>query len=699
MLFTMLKTLRVAALFALSAVLPCIAPAASLADDAHFPSNEDLRHVRAMAQPHLSPDGRSVLIQVTDSTADGAKSHLWLVDIKQNTARQLTWSTPQDKRGEYAGRWMPDGNSLLFLAHRGDHTQLYRLPMEAGEARPYDLKIVPPVDASTLPDAIPPRKDSTPAKSEPIAVDVENYAPSPDGKLIAVLARDPETPGEKKQHDDKADAVWVNHEQHGSRLYFLNPDDEKLTPVAIPPDVHGIAWSQQGDRLIAVAEGMNDAGDLAPADNAWMVTVSDPAHPSQIKELPATIQGGVWSKDAKSYYFLAQAEKDAPPGYHDLYMFTFADNGIKNLSANLDGTIGHALPIAVGDKVLAEAQTGMQITFLRIDDGKNDMVSREPIKFNTPVVGQLNTNARQDGWVWLGASSTQPMTLFYAEKLGREPKVLNTPALLPTNWPKVPSQLVQWKNEGLSIEGLLYLPPQASSQKVPLIVDVHGGPTGAFEDGYYPFIELLVGQGWAVLRPNPRGSTGYGTAFAAANKNDLGGADYHDIMTGVDAVIAKYAIDPNKLGLMGYSYGGEMAAFVEGKTDRFKAIISGAPVIDQHSEYGTESGSYYDRWFYGKPWEHASDAWRQSPLADAGHAKTPFLLLQGEEDKTDPLGQSQEMYRALRQVGVPVEMVEYPREDHGPLAGGIFGNPSPEPWHGYDGRQRILKFFKTAFGE
>ena len=276
---------------------------------------------------------------------------------------------------------------------------------------------------------------------------------------------------------------------------------------------------------------------------------------------------------------------------------------------------------------------------------------------------------------------------------------MNAPNLLPAAWTEVPSQLVQWKNEELTIEGLLYLPPQSASHKVPLLVDVHGGPTGAWSDNYGPMSHFLLAQGWAVLRPNPRGSTGYGAAFAAANKNDLGGADYRDIMTGVDTVIAHYPIDANKLALIGYSYGGEMAGFVEGKTDRFKAIVSGAPVIDQESEYGTESNSWYDRWFYGKPWDHSADAWRQSPLANTGHAKTPFLLLQGESDKTDPLGQSQEMYRALRQAGVHVEMVQYPREDHGPLAAGMNGAPSPEPWHGYDARQRIVKFIKAAFGE
>jgi dipeptidyl aminopeptidase/acylaminoacyl peptidase len=147
---------------------------------------------------------------------------------------------------------------------------------------------------------------------------------------------------------------------------------------------------------------------------------------------------------------------------------------------------------------------------------------------------------------------------------------------------------------------------------------------------------------------------------------------------------------------MGYSYGGEMAGFVEGKSDRFKAIISGAPVIDQQSEYGTERGSWYDRWFYGKPWENAAAAWRQSPLSTVAHAKTPFLLIQGEADQSDPLGQSQEMYRALRQAGVKVEMIQYPREDHVPLAHGFVGFPSQEPWHGFDARQRMLNFINAA---
>ncbi|MFP5226086.1 MAG: prolyl oligopeptidase family serine peptidase [Acidobacteriota bacterium] len=664
----------------------------------HFPSNEDLRHVCSMAQPKVSPDGQQVLVQIADATADGGKTHLWLVDVKNNTSRQLTWSPGSDKRGESQAQWMPDGGSILFLAHRGEHTQLFRLPMNGGEAHPFDVKIVPPVDQSKEPDAIPPaKKDAADKKEkpEPLEADVSRYFIAPDGKQIAILVRDPETPGEKKEHDEKADAVWVNHNPHGSRLYLLDPADGKLTPAAVPPDVERVAWSQQSDRMLAIAEGLNDVGDLQPAGTAWVVSVKDPEHPLQVKTAPATIGAAAWSPDEAKIYLLAQSKADAPPGYDDLYEMTVADGSIRDLSDGFNGSIGHEEPIAEANAVLEPVDMGFHTTLMRFEGAQHDS-----LHFETATVSQFNTNAKHTAWVWLGSSSDKPTALYYSAKWGEPGRVLNTPDLLPAKWTEIASQPVSWKSDNFTIEGLLYLPPQAARHKVPLIVDVHGGPTGAFEDNWNALTEFLLGQGWAVLRTNPRGSSGYGAAFAAANKNDMGGGDYRDIMSGVDAVLAKYPLDANKMALMGYSYGGEMAAFVEGRTDRFRAIVGGAPVVDQESEYGTESGSYYDRWFYGGyPWEHADSAWKQSALSTVAKAKTPFLLLQGESDHTDPLGQSQEMYRALRQMGVPVEMVQYPREDHGPLAGGIFGAPSPEPWHGFDGRQRIVTFIRKAFGE
>jgi dipeptidyl aminopeptidase/acylaminoacyl peptidase len=689
---------------------------AHAADSPRFPNTDDLRHLKAISALALSPDGTQALFTVTDSTADGAKSHIWLVSTTgaADSLRQLTFSPPSDKRGERGTQWSPDGKAIFFLARRDEHTQLFRLDMRGGEAQPYDLKVMPAVDESKEKNFVPPpsadkkdekkeeKKESE--KVEPLPIDVGSFSISADGKWLAVIARDPETPGEKKGREAKADAEWVNHEKHGSRLYLvaLRADgslDGALKPVTIEPDVRSAVWSPASNNLFVVSEPPNDLSDLGPAGKAWIVDASTPGKAEQLTSIPATIGGGAFSTDGNSLVFAAATPEDAPPGYDELFALRplAPDSKPERLSAGFLGQLNagvlHFLPDGT---LITSAGIGTRTTPLKLTlDGKTKPT---PIDLGSAVVAGPVTNRKQTGWLWLAESGGQPSKICFASTLGAPCTALPTPELAPTGLRSTEPELVQWKSGKFTIEGLLYLPPQAQTGKVPLIVDVHGGPFGAWENRHDAYADFFLGHGWAILRPNPRGSSNYGVAFGAANKNDLGGGDYQDVMAGVDYVLSKYPLDGSKMALMGYSYGGEMAGFVEGKTDRFKAIISGAPVIDQFSEYGTERGSWYDRWYFGKPWEHMDDAWRQSPLSGAAHAKTPFMLLQGESDGTDPLGQSQEMYRALRQEGVPVELVSYPREDHGPLAGGIFGRPSPEPWHGYDGRQRIVEFLNKAFG-
>ena len=688
----------------------------------HFPTNEDLRHLKTLSSPQLSPDGKQILFAITNSTADGAATHLWLVPTPSNgsdKARQLTFSPPSDKRGEHNPQWAPDGSAIYFLAKRGEHTQLFRLDLRGGEASPYDLKILPPVDVSKDKDAINPppapatsqkkddkkdEKKSDDSKIEPLPIDVAGFAISSDGKYLALWAHDPETPGEKKQKDAKIDASWVNHERHFTRLYIaaLKHDaslDGELKVTAIQPDIHGVLWSPVDNRLLAVTAPPNDVSDLGPAAQAFLLETSSLDKPQKLSAIPPSVSRAEWSHDANTILFLAQTPQDAPPGYEELFALPKQSSGqrIIPLSSGFDGQFGPSPLISTPDgSLVAQAGIGTRASAVRFKiDGSG---SPEVIDLGTSMMLGLNTNPKQTGWTWLDDSGGKPTRLCYSAKLGDPCNAVPIPDLAPANIRTVEPQLVRWKSGPFTVEGLLYMPPDTGTTKVPLIVDVHGGPLGAWFNQYELFSPFLLGHGWAVLRPNPRGSSTYGVKFAAANKNDLGGGDYQDVMAGVDYVLAHYPIDPARMVLMGYSYGGEMAGFVEGKTDRFKAIISGAPVIDQFSEYGTEDESWYDRWYFGKPWEHMADAWRQSPLSGASHAKTPFLLLQGESDTTDPVGQAQEMYRALRQQGVPVELVTYPRENHGPLATGMFGRPSPEPWHGYDARQRIVSFIEKAFG-
>ncbi|HET7372710.1 MAG TPA: S9 family peptidase, partial [Gemmatimonadaceae bacterium] len=667
------------------ALLVCACTAAAVAQSTsqgkRFPNNEDLRHIRSLEDPQLSPDGRFVLANVVEPTVDSAQRHLWIVDVASGASRQLTFSPSKSNRGESRGRWSADGRFVFFTARRGDETQLFKLAMAGGEAVPFDLKIVPPVDASREPGAVDGSLDTTAAK--PVEIDVSNYMLSPDGAYAAIVARDPATPGEKKQETDKADAVWVDHDAHGERLYLLDLRSGALAPTGVPPNVERAVWSHASDRLVAISGAMNNAGDLGPADTAWMLTVAAPSHPTRLSTVPPTVESVVWSADDSRLFLTAQAQADTPPGYADLYVLTLASGAIKDLSKSFRGSIESAA-LDDGASVIAAATQGTEGGYARVDPASGVLT---PIQLGTGFVMQLATNARRTGWVYVRTSGDEPLAIYHTSSLDKPGTRLSLPAAA-GDWRAVKPKLVHWTSDALTIEGLLYLPPEASSRRVPLVVNVHGGPAGGWRNAYQPLTQLFAGLGWAVLEPNPRGSTGYGASIVAANKNDLGGGDYRDVMRGVDAVIATDSIDASKLALIGYSYGGEMAGFVEGKTDRFKAIVSGAPVIDQFSEYGTEDESWYDRWYFGKPWERVTDAWRQSPLSGVGHAKTPFLLLQGQVDATDPLGQSLEMYRALRQQGVPVQLVTYPRENHGPLSLGINGAPSLEPWHGFDARQR-----------
>src|SRR6185437_2973365 len=159
--------------------------------------------------------------------------------------------------------------------------------------------------------------------------------------------------------------------------------------------------------------------------------------------------------------------------------------------------------------------------------------------------------------------------------------------------------------------------------------------------------------------------TGYGHKFIEANRNDWGGGDFKDVMALVDDLVKRKIADPARLAICGWSYGGYMAEWAITQTTRFQAAISGAGLADLAMEFGTESSPVYDEWFYGTPYENLAGFQKSSPITYIKNAKTPTLILQGEADTTDPISQSQVLYRGLKRYGVPVQFVVYPREPHG----------------------------------
>jgi dipeptidyl aminopeptidase/acylaminoacyl peptidase len=244
--------------------------------------------------------------------------------------------------------------------------------------------------------------------------------------------------------------------------------------------------------------------------------------------------------------------------------------------------------------------------------------------------------------------------------------------------PKPPlgeTRVIRWKaQDWLEIEGLLTLPVgYESGKKCPLVVVTHGGPAGAFLDVFlgsaanpnvYPYAAFAA-KGYASLRPNIRGSSGYGKKFRWANLGDWGGKDYEDMMAGADHIIALGIADPNRLAVMGSSYGGYMTTWAVGHTKRFKAAISFAGVTNLWSFTGTtDIPDFMPDWFGGEPWENFETYRAHSPMSYVNAVTTPTLILHGEIDIRAPISQSFEFYNALKRRGVPVQMVIYPRTGH-----------------------------------
>jgi dipeptidyl aminopeptidase/acylaminoacyl peptidase len=663
-------------------------------------SSENLRHFALPLSPQLSPDGRRVVFALQQGAADLGVSHLWWADVnKPESARQITFSAPSDHVGESQPHWMPDGSAILFLAERGKHRRIYRLPVTGGEASPLKIAVRLSQPSSTV------RAKSGAASEKPATaeLDVASFEISPDGKWLAILANDPDTPQQQQRKTEKRDAEVVNRVRHPMRVWLYSMEDESLTPVTSDKrEALSAAWSADSAELAIVTRAPGDSDDLGPQHSVEIIAVARPHSSRTIAGIPPSVNRLSWSHSGDHFAFLAQSRHNVPPGVDDLYVIASAGGSATDLTP--EGISVAGIPRWSPDDatIFVELQQGATVGLARIP-----VSGGKPVVLQTGFPASLSfaTNRAQTGWAFIAeASDRSPQVMFIrglSEKTLVQLSRIN-PAWPESGWQR--AQGVEWNSsDGESIHGLVFLPAtrgcSAAIRKtpIPLIVNVHGGPTGAFLQTFSPLIQLFLAQGWAVLEPNPRGSTGYGWRFVAAVQNDLGDGDYKDIMAGVDWALAHEPIDSHRLGLFGYSYGGEMAGFVEGRTTRFAAIVAGAPVIDQYSEYGTEDGSWYDRWFFGQPWKRPADAWRQSPLARAADARTPLLLLQGEADTTDPLGQSQEMYRALREDHVPVELIEFPRENHGGLAVGILGFPSREPWHGFEARRHILDWFHSHF--
>ena len=629
----------------------------------------DIMDLKTVGGVSLSPDGSNVAYAVSGwehpsarpsadpakpDTAKGEKhemrSHIWMVPAAGGTPRQLTFS----ERGENAPQWSPDGRSLAFLSSRGSgtdaKTQIWVLPMDGGEG--YQL---------------------TTSKEN-----VTGFEWSKDGSRIAFLAVDTLPKNDEAKTARRDDPQVFEDNFRLSHAWVIDVATKRASEVA-----HGNltvsgapSWSPDGTRLAFQAAPTTMIRDSR--SDIYIVTIADKSL-TKITPKPEAGSAPAWSPDGKTIAFtvLPQSHTARPDSIMDreigndhLVLYDVATGKAKDTyDAKADISAGNPRWTPDGSRVLFTTGERAWAAVYAYDVASN--------KLNR-IVGKVligNPSLSKDGRLaaYTLGTSDAPADVYVSDLTFASPRKLTdvNPQLREIALGE--TEVITWKStDGTPVEGVLLKPVgYQAGRKYPLLVEAHGGPTGATNAGFKANWgspgQVWAGQGWAVLYPNPRGSTNYGEKFTRANIMDWGGGDYRDIMTGVDDVIRRGIADSSKMAFEGWSYGGYMTAWVVSQTSRFKAARMGAGLSDLQSMYGTtDIPGYIGTFFSGVPTQKTLDFYRaRSAITFVDNVTTPLLIQHGGSDQRVPVGQAMEYYRALKDRGKTVQLVFYPREGHG----------------------------------
>ncbi|MCA1577320.1 MAG: S9 family peptidase [Acidobacteria bacterium] len=604
--------------------------------------------LKAVGQPRVSPDGSRVLYTVNEAVMAADKSEfvtqIWIATVATKQSTQLTFG----EKSSTNPKWSPDGKWIAFLSNRKDNrNNLYRLSMEGGEAEPLtDLKS-----------------------------GVSNFEWSPDGRHIAYTMSDPKTEDEEKNDKGKNDFRWVDENLKMARLYVVPVQKDangKREPRKLTTGNYHVGqfdWAPDSSR-IAFSHSKSPVANDWPTADASIVEVAS-GNVSVLANSPGAEDSPFYSPDGKS---IAVVVSDNPPRWAQsgtIQIFPATGGQPKSLMASYDGQPGIAGWSADSKRIYFTEAKGTGTQLYALDVAANRI---EEIKTTPAVLGGMNLNRGGTTFGFTRQTSDTPADAYIASVNEFTP-VQITRVNAGSNIPPVGrTEVIRWKSkDGKEIEGLLTYPVgYQAGQRVPLILNIHGGPAGVFVQtflggrGSYP-LATFASRGYAILRPNPRGSSGYGVEFRRANTKDWGVGDYQDLMTGVDRVIEMGVADPERLGVMGWSYGGFMTSWIVTQTNRFKAASAGAPVTNLMSFNGTaDIPAFVPDYFGGQFWELLDVYQKHSPIFNVKNVTTPTMIQHGEADVRVPISQGYEFYNALKVKGVPTRMLVLPRQPHGP---------------------------------
>ena len=628
---------------------------------------EDLYRVKGVSDIQISPDGKSVIYTLTTSDLARAKrvSHIWMMDIDGRHARQIT----QSEKGERSARFSPDGATITFVSAREGQSNLYLMPLRGGEARRL-------TDIST-------------GVSDPLW--------SPDGKSIA-FASDvyPEcgaddacnkTISERWQdgplHAHAADRLLYRHWtgwKDGTRthIFLVSVGTGKITDLT-PGDFDSPGFqlggplqydfSPDGKEIVYMSNHDEDAASSTNND-LWVLSLSaGETRPGNITASNPAYDGSPkYSPDGRYIAYRMQKQ----PGYEsDLFRLALYDRERHETRVLTE-------PYRNWINSFAWASDSKTIYFTGPDEGRDtlrrlDVASgRIEAVLTDSAIDEFAFTGNEKTLVYVRRSVADPAEICSAAMTGGSAsgKVQLTHAneALVSEVDIRPAETIWVEGSGQAKVEVFIVKPHGfdPGRKYPLILNVHGGPQDQWEDAFRGDWQVYPGAGYVVAFANPHGSTGYGQDFTAEISGDWGGEVYQDLMKVTDALEKLPYVDGNRMGAMGWSYGGYMMMWMEGHTDRFKAIASMMGLYDLRSFYGATEELWFPEWdLKGQPWN--SDLYEKwSPSNFVRNFKTPCLVITGERDYRIPYTQSLQFFTALQKMNVPSRLIVYADAGHWP---------------------------------
>jgi dipeptidyl aminopeptidase/acylaminoacyl peptidase len=589
----------------------------------------------------LSPEGAHVAW--VQSTAASTSKQTYIRETSKDAPATLVKIPIIRERTDFDPVWSSDSKTLAVFSSTGEKEQRQLWLVNADGSNPKKI------------------------------TDLKGYAARPrwshDGNQIAFLYIEGASGGGPLMAAPETTGV-IDTAIHNQRIAVLDVTTRQLRQVS-PENLHiyDYDWSPDDKTFVAT-------GAPGPGDNNWWIAqiyTIDIAKHNAISIYKPSLQVAVprWSPDGKSIAFIESLMSDE--GFHggDILTITADGRDVMNRTPSRKTSVNSFFWEAPDRILLIEyVGGGSGISELSLTNNSARTISHGPEGIH--AFGNFpNFALSKDGKFAAAVRSTynSPPEVF-AGPLGEWRQLTNSNAALSANWGKAES--IEWTNEGFDIQGWLVPPKIEPGKKYPMVVLIHGGPSGVTTSEWpagigmsRAIIAALSARGYYVLLPNPRGSYGQGGDFTRANVKDFGGGDLRDILAGVDAAIKKYPIDPARLGVTGWSYGGYMTMWTVTQTNRFRAAVAGAGVANLQSYYGQ---NLIDQWmipFFGASvYDDPAVYEKSSPIRFIKNVKTPTLVIAGERDAECPSSQSYEFWHALKTLGVPTQLIIYPGEGH-----------------------------------